>query len=52
VRGEIYLHTAELRKHVKTALRRALYVEGTTMQGEQKLRMGFPWDPDEDDDAE
>lgn len=55
VRAWFYMHTAELRKHVKAALRAALYVEGT-MGSEQKLRVGFPLDImesfDEEDDAE
>lgn len=43
VRAWYYMHTAELRKHVKAALRAALYVQGTT-GSEQKLRVGFPFD--------
>lgn len=43
VRAEFYMHTPELRKHVKEALRAALYIEGT-MGSTQKLRMGFPLD--------
>ncbi len=44
VRAWFYLHTNELRKHIRTALRNALYVEGTLPGGQQKLRMGFPLD--------
>lgn len=47
VRAWFYLHTDSLRKHIKTALRNALYVEGTLPGGQQKLRMGFPLDLEE-----
>ena len=44
-----YSHTEELTKHVKDALRAALYVEGT-LGSVQKLRVGIggitDWDPD------
>jgi hypothetical protein len=40
VRTWFYRHTAEGRKHVQTALRRALYV-ATTIGATQKLRVGF-----------
>lgn len=55
VRAQFYMHTPELRKHVKEALRAALYIEGT-MGSTQKLRVGFPlelerkWNLDSDDD--
>jgi hypothetical protein len=38
VRAEFHMHTAELRKHVKAALRATSYVEGTTRQA-QKLSL-------------
>ncbi len=46
VKADIYLHTAQLRKHVLSALRAALYIEGT-LPGTQKLTVGFDlgkWD--------
>ena len=42
VRAWYYMHTRELRRRVKSALRAALYVEGTT-GADQKLRVGFPF---------
>lgn len=45
VTAAFYMHTREMRKHVLSALRSAMYVEGT-MGAVQKLRlgMGFPMD--------
>lgn len=43
VRAWFPMHTEELRKHTKAALRAALYV-GETGFGDQKLRVGFPLD--------
>lgn len=39
VRAEFHMHTPELKKHVKAALRATSYVEGTTRQA-QKLSLG------------
>lgn len=40
VRADFYMHTRELRKHIATALKRALYIEGT-MGSDQKLTGGI-----------
>lgn len=47
VRAWFYMHTKELRKHLGSALRAALYGE-QTIAGEQKLRTGIDLDEFED----